>query len=123
MKRMKDETISNFSRRFASIYYKLPKEIQHPEVVAMLHYVRTFQPSLYFLFMERKSMYLQHMFNDDQEVEDNIQSCKEMENQILDEKLKAEESKTVHNMQEVDHVIIFSEGCHADVFEKNDDHI
>jgi hypothetical protein len=32
MRRMKDETISNFSRRFASLYYKLPKEVQPPEV-------------------------------------------------------------------------------------------
>jgi hypothetical protein len=43
MRRMKDETISNFIRRFASLYYKLPKELQPPEVATMLHYVTTFQ--------------------------------------------------------------------------------
>jgi hypothetical protein len=59
MRRMKDETISNFSGRFASLYYKLPKEVQPPQVVGMLHYVTTFQSELSFLLMERKSMYLQ----------------------------------------------------------------
>jgi hypothetical protein len=38
MRRMKDETISNFNRRFASLYYKLPNEIQPTEAIAMLHY-------------------------------------------------------------------------------------
>jgi hypothetical protein len=59
MRRMKDETISSFSRRFASLYYKFPKEVQPPEVVSMLYYVTTFQSDLYFLLMERKSMSLQ----------------------------------------------------------------
>jgi hypothetical protein len=121
MRRMKDETISNFRRRFASLYYKLPKEVQPPEAAAMLHYVTTFQSDLSFLLMERNSMYFQHMFNNAHEVEDNIQACKELQNQILDEKLKAEKPKTVHNMKKVDHVISFLEGCHEDVFEKNDD--
>jgi hypothetical protein len=58
MRKMKYETISSFSRRFASLYYKLPKEVQPPEVVAMLHYVTTFQSELSFLLMERKSMSL-----------------------------------------------------------------
>jgi hypothetical protein len=66
MRRMKDETISNFSRRFASLYYKLPKEVQAPEVISMLHYVTTFQLEFSFLLMERKSMYLQQMFNNAQ---------------------------------------------------------
>ena len=83
---MKDETISNFSRRFASLYYKLPKEFQPPEVVVMLHYVTTFQSDLYFLLMERKSMCLQQMFNNAQEVEDNIQACKHIQNEDLDTK-------------------------------------
>jgi hypothetical protein len=53
MKRMKDETISNFSRRFASLYYKMPKKVQPPEVAAMIHYVTKFQSNLSFLLMER----------------------------------------------------------------------
>jgi hypothetical protein len=78
MRRMKDETISNFSRRFDSLYYKLPKEVQPPKVATMVHYVTTFQSNLSFLLMERKSMSLQQMFNNAQEVEDNIQACKQI---------------------------------------------
>jgi hypothetical protein len=66
-------------------------------------------------------MSLQQMFNNAQEVVDNIQACKELQNQILDEKLKDEEPETVHNMQEADRVISFLEGFHEDVFAKNDD--
>jgi hypothetical protein len=80
MRRMKDETISNFSRRFASLYYKLPKEVQPTEVASMLHYVSTFQSDLYFLPMERKSMYLHHMLNNPQEVGDNIIAGKKLQN-------------------------------------------
>jgi hypothetical protein len=104
MERHKDETISMFNRRFSSLYYKMPKEVQPPEVASMLHYVTTFQSDLSFLLMERKSMSLQQMFNNAQEVADNIQACKKLQNQFLDEELKAEEPETVHNMQEVDHV-------------------
>ena len=120
---MKDETISNFNRRFSSLYYKLPKEVQPPGVAAMLHYVTTFQSDLYFLMMERKSMSLQQMFNNAQDFADNIQACKKLKNQFFDEELKAEEPETVHNMQETNHCISFLEGCHEDVFAKNDDYL
>jgi hypothetical protein len=53
LKRQSNETISTFSRRFSSIYYNFPKEIQPTEVVAMLHYATTFHPDLSFLLMER----------------------------------------------------------------------
>jgi hypothetical protein len=61
------------------------------------------------------------MFNNAQEVANNIQACKKLQNHILDEELKVEEPKTMHNMQEVDHVISFLERCHEDVFAKNDE--
>jgi hypothetical protein len=53
MKRKSSETISTFSRRFSSIYYKFPEEIQPIEVAAMLHFATTFHPDLSFLLMER----------------------------------------------------------------------
>jgi hypothetical protein len=76
MRRMKDETISNFNRRFSSLYYKLPNEIQPTEAIAMLHYATTFHPYLSFLLMERMYKSLQQMFNDAQEIQHNIQACK-----------------------------------------------
>jgi hypothetical protein len=78
LKRQSNETISTFSRRFSSIYYKFPKEIQPTEVVAMLHYATTFHPDLSFLLMERRSKSLQQMFNDAQEIQHNIQACKQI---------------------------------------------
>jgi hypothetical protein len=69
MRRMKDETISISSRIFSSLYYKIPKEVQPPEVATILHFVTTFQLELSFLLMEKKSMSLQQMFNNAQEVE------------------------------------------------------
>jgi hypothetical protein len=44
----RNETISIFSRRFSSIYYKLPKEIQPTEAASMLHYTTTLHPDLSF---------------------------------------------------------------------------
>jgi hypothetical protein len=72
MRRMKDETISNFNGRFASIYYKLPNEIQPTDAIAMLHYATVFHLDLYFLMMERRSKSLQQMFNDAHEIQHNI---------------------------------------------------
>jgi hypothetical protein len=62
----------------------LPKEIQPTEAAAMLHYETTFHPYLSFLLMERRYKTLQHMFDDAQEVEDNLQACQRMKNQNLE---------------------------------------
>jgi len=80
MKIQSNETIYVFSRRFSSLYYNMHKEIQPTEVVAMLHYTTTFHPDLYFLLMERISKTLQQMFDDAQEVEDNLQACERLQN-------------------------------------------
>jgi hypothetical protein len=80
----------------------------------MLHYVTTFQSDLSFLLMERKSMSLQQMFNNAQEVEDNLQACQRRQNQNLKSVANtendgvAEEHEVVHK-QEVD--------LHPDLFQ------
>lgn len=56
MRKMNDETISSFSRRFANIHYKLPKEIQPLEGTAKLYYATAFHPDLFLLLLERKSV-------------------------------------------------------------------
>jgi hypothetical protein len=76
MRRMEYETISNLITSFASLYYKLPNEIQPTEATSMLHYATAFHPGLSFLLMERRSKSLQQMFNDAQEIQHNIQACK-----------------------------------------------
>jgi len=54
LKRKRNETISTFSRRFSSIYYNFPKEIQLTKVSTMIHYATTLHPDLSFLLMERR---------------------------------------------------------------------
>jgi hypothetical protein len=102
MRRMKDETISSFSRRFPSIYYKFPKEIQPLEDTAKLCYATTLHPYVSFLLMERRSRSLQQMFSDAQEVEDNIQVCGKLSEQIQNEELDAEENDSEHEQRTTD---------------------
>jgi hypothetical protein len=78
MHRHRDETISIFNRRFSSFYYKMPKEIQRPEVVARLCYATTFHSDLTFLLMKGRNVTLQQMFDDAQEIEDNFQACQKL---------------------------------------------
>jgi hypothetical protein len=68
------------------MYYDFPKEIQPTEVAAMLHYTTTLHPDLSFLLMERRPKSLQQMFNDAQEIQHNIQACKQIRNKELDAK-------------------------------------
>ena len=84
LKKQEGETMSSFNRRFASFYYNMPKEIQPLENAAKLYYATTFPPQLSLLFLERKSVTLQHMFIDSLEVEDNIRMSKNNLDQELD---------------------------------------
>jgi hypothetical protein len=123
MRRMKDETISNFNRRFASLYYKLPNEIQPTEVISMLHYATSFHPGLSFFLMERRSRSLQQMFNDAQDIQHNIQACKQIRNEELDAKEHDSEyeQKTVDlNLEKrVNNIICPLESLNVDDFEKD----
>jgi hypothetical protein len=75
LKEKSNETISTFSRRFSSIYYDFPKEIQPTEVVAMPQFTTTLHPDLSFLLMERRPNTLQQMFDDAQDIQHNILAC------------------------------------------------
>jgi hypothetical protein len=86
LKWQSNEAISIFSRRFSSIYYKLPEEIQPTEAAAMFHYTTTLHPDLSFLLMERRPKSLQQMFDDAQDIQHNIQACKQIQNEELDAK-------------------------------------
>jgi hypothetical protein len=72
LKKKINETISTLNRRFSSIYYDFPKEIQPIEVVAMLQYDTILHPDMSFLLMETKTKTLQKMFSDAQEIQHNI---------------------------------------------------
>jgi len=63
-KRKRNEIVSTFSRRFSSICYDFPKEIQPTEDVSMLQYATNLHLDMSFLLMERKHETLKKMFSD-----------------------------------------------------------
>jgi hypothetical protein len=61
----------------------LSKEIQPSEAVATLHFTTTLHPNFSFLLMERRPGSLQQMFSDAQDIQHNIQACKQTQNEGL----------------------------------------
>ena len=72
MRENEGKDTSSFKKRFASFYYKMPKEIKPLEGAANLHYAFVFPPNLSLFLLERKSFSLQEMFVDALEVEENF---------------------------------------------------
>jgi hypothetical protein len=85
----------------------------------MLHYETTLHPDLSFLLMERRPKSLQKMFNDAQDIQHNIQACKQIQNEELDAKEHDNEyeQKIVDSNleQRVNNII-----CPLEVFNAND---
>lgn len=100
MKRQSDETVSNFSRRFASHYYQMPEEIQPPEGTAKLYYAMAFHSDFSFYLLKRKSVSLQQMFSNAQEVEDNLIACGKLSDKLEDEALSLKKCENRHGQQE-----------------------
>jgi hypothetical protein len=79
--------------------------------------------------MERKFMSLQQMFLDAQEVEDNLQACGKLPDQIEDKKLDIEEHESDHEQkaidlnfeQRVNKIMHFLEVSNVDVFAENNE--
>jgi hypothetical protein len=83
LKRCNNESISVFSRNFSSVYYNFSKEIQPSEAASMLHFTTTLHLDFSFLLMERRPRSLQQMFSDAQDIQHNIQACKQTQNEGL----------------------------------------
>jgi hypothetical protein len=119
LKKQGNETISIFSRSFSSIYHNFSKEIQSTKVVSMLHYTTTLHPNLSFLMMERRSESLQKMFNDAQEIQQNIQACE----QIWDEELDSKETNNEYERKTINLNLeqkIDKSTCPLECFNAND---
>ena len=84
LKKKRNETIIEFNRRFHNIYYSMPIEIRPTEIVAMIQYTMAQHPDLFLYLKERKSPSLQQMFVDAKEVENNLQVCGKLHDQIID---------------------------------------
>ena len=76
-----------FNKKFYSVYHSMPVEIRPTETAAMVYYVMAQHPELVFLLRERKSSSLRHLFEDDEEIKENIRDNKGVHMQAYLEKL------------------------------------
>jgi hypothetical protein len=72
LKREKEESLTIFNKRFYRTYYDIPLEIWPTEIAAMVCYLMDQHNELVLLLLERKSSSLRNLFEDTQEVEENI---------------------------------------------------
>jgi hypothetical protein len=109
IKKQEDETVSSFNRRFSSVYYELPKEIQPPEGAAKLYYATTLPSKLFLFLSERRSATLQQMFIDAQEVEDNLRAGRKLSYQDDGDKWRKEKEDQPRRVLEFSHEDVFIE--------------
>ena len=76
LRREEEEVLSVFNRRFYNIYHDMPLEIWPIETTSMVYYVMAQHLELVLLLLERKSLSLTCLFEDAQEIEENIHASK-----------------------------------------------
>jgi hypothetical protein len=89
LKREKEESLTIFNRRFCRTYYDIPLEIRPTEIVAMVYYLMAQHNEFVLLLLERKSSSLRNLFEDTQEVEENIWASNKIREQAYFEDLHA----------------------------------
>jgi hypothetical protein len=82
-----EEALVVFNRRFCSVYHSMPMEIKPIETDAMVYYVMAHHLELVLLLRERKFASLRHLFEDVEEVEENIRARKGVHMKAYLEKL------------------------------------
>jgi hypothetical protein len=98
LKRGEEEALAFFNRRFYSVYHSMPMEIRPIETVAMVYYVMAHHPELVFLLRERKYSSLRHLFEDVEEVKENIRPSKGVHMQAYLEKLHVPKEEDCHHV-------------------------
>ena len=78
----------------------MPEEIQPPEGTAKLYYAMAFHSDFSFYLLKRKSVSLQQMFSNAQEVEDNLIACGKLSNKLEDAALSLKKCENRHGQQE-----------------------
>jgi hypothetical protein len=76
LRRVEEEDLVFFNRRFYNVYHSMPVEIRPIETAAMVYSVRAQHLELVLLPRERKSSSLRHLFEDAVEVKENIKASK-----------------------------------------------
>ena len=99
LRRKKDETIGDFSKRFNKMYGRIPAEIKPSETSAKLTYANAFDHEFSLLLRERRPISLLNMQDAALEVESNILASnrlkKETAQQMYDRKGKKEAAPRV----------------------------
>jgi hypothetical protein len=76
LRRGEEEVLAIFNRRFYSVYHSMPMEIRPTKTTAMVYYVMAQHPELVLIPRERKYSSLRHLFEDAEEVEENIRASR-----------------------------------------------
>jgi hypothetical protein len=78
LRRGEEEAMVVFNMRFYSVYHNMPVEIRYSETAAMVYYVMAQHSELVLLLRERKYSSLKCLFEDVEEVEENIRASKKI---------------------------------------------
>jgi hypothetical protein len=122
LRRGEEEALVVFNRRFYSVYHSMPMEIRPTETVSMVYYVMAQHPELVLLLRERKSSSLRHLFEDVEEVEENIRASKGVHVQAYLENLhvhKQEDCQYVSDSEQEDCQYV-SDSEHEDIEYESD---
>ena len=94
--REEDEDLSIFNRRFYSSYHDMPLEIRPTETTTMIYYVMSLHSELALLLLERKYSSLRSLFEDAQELEENIHASRMIREWVYFENMQAHEQAECH---------------------------
>jgi hypothetical protein len=96
LKQEQDEALSVFNRRFYRVYHDMPLEVGPTETFAMIYYIMGLHSDLVLLLLERNSSSLTQLFEDAQEVEENICASRRIRGRDFFENLQAHEQEECH---------------------------
>jgi hypothetical protein len=91
LRREEEEAFSVFNERFYNIYHDMPLDIWPTKTVAMVYYVMAQHSELVLLLLEMKYSYLACLFEDTQEIEENIRASKRVRHPSYFENMHAHE--------------------------------
>jgi hypothetical protein len=111
-RRGEEEALAVFNRRFYSVYHSMPMEIRPPEFAAMVYYEIAQHSDLVLLLRERKSSSLRCLFEDAEEVEENIRASKKIRDRVYFENLHAPDEQQEDSEYESD--LEQQQGCKYD---------
>jgi hypothetical protein len=93
LRRGEEEALVVFNMRFYSVYHNMPVEIRPSETAAMVYYVMAQHSELVLLLRERKYSSLKCLFEDVEEVEENIHASKKIRDRVYFENLHAQDEQ------------------------------